>query len=261
MQPDYYPGLFKGIVQDNNDPAQLCRLRVYIPEVHGDPSSTNDYPWALACLPYGGDHNQAANAGFGMVFIPPIKSTVWVSFEHGQLDKPVWLGCPYLNTAVKSPETPVQVLGPEPNTGAVYPNIAIIKPLAVVDESNYLVFGYNPATKSYGLRLVLDAANSIQMYATWNTATGQYTDTLQITGNNVVNLTCKDVTGTKGQINLTAGQAISISAPALNLTSTGAINITGKSIQTSSTDGSTILSVDKNHTLQASAKNVSGFKS
>src|SRR5205814_7880539 len=42
--------------------------------------------WALPCAPYGG----AAEQGF--FFIPEVDAGVWVEFEAGNLDFPVWVG-------------------------------------------------------------------------------------------------------------------------------------------------------------------------
>jgi uncharacterized protein involved in type VI secretion and phage assembly len=42
--------------------------------------------WALPCVPYGG----AADQGF--LFIPEVEAGVWVEFEAGNLDYPVWVG-------------------------------------------------------------------------------------------------------------------------------------------------------------------------
>ena len=83
-------GIFRGIVEDNEDPLNLCRLRVRIPSLNGDPTSDNGIPteglpWAAACVPYAGP-------GYGEVLIPEIGSTVWVIFENNSKDRPVWVG-------------------------------------------------------------------------------------------------------------------------------------------------------------------------
>ena len=42
--------------------------------------------WALPCTPYGGN-----NVGF--FFIPPKGANVWIKFENGNPDYPIWVGC------------------------------------------------------------------------------------------------------------------------------------------------------------------------
>lgn len=86
-------GIFRGIVEDNDDPYNICRLRVRVPSINGMPNSkdgipTDGLPWAAACIPYAGP-------GYGEVMIPEVGSTVWVMFENNSKSKPVWIGCSY----------------------------------------------------------------------------------------------------------------------------------------------------------------------
>lgn len=76
-------GKYRGFVVDNEDPEQLGRLKVKVPSVLGNEIVTG---WALPCTPYGGDANQ------GMLFIPEVNAGVWVEFEEGDLEFPVWVG-------------------------------------------------------------------------------------------------------------------------------------------------------------------------
>ena len=90
---NHIDGIFRGIVEDNDDPLNLCRLRVRVPYLNGMPDSpdgipTDGLPWAAACIPYGGP-------GYGQVLIPEVGSTVWVMFENQAKDRPVWIGCSY----------------------------------------------------------------------------------------------------------------------------------------------------------------------
>ena len=75
-------GKFRGRVADNRDPLMLGRLRLKVPDVYGE----NESGWAMPALPYAGN-------GVGLFLIPPTDASVWVEFEHGDPDYPIWAGC------------------------------------------------------------------------------------------------------------------------------------------------------------------------
>lgn len=76
-------GKYRGLVVDNADPEQLGRLKLRVPSVLGNDVVTG---WAMPCVPYGGDVNQ------GFLCIPEVGAGVWVEFEEGDLEFPVWVG-------------------------------------------------------------------------------------------------------------------------------------------------------------------------
>lgn len=76
-------GKYRGFVVDNADPEQLGRLKVRVPSVLGNEVVTG---WAMPCVPYGGDMDQ------GFLFIPEVGAGVWVEFEEGDLEFPIWVG-------------------------------------------------------------------------------------------------------------------------------------------------------------------------
>lgn len=76
-------GKYRGLVVDNADPEHLGRLTLRVPSVLGEEVVTG---WALPCVPYGGDANQ------GFLFIPEKEAGVWVEFEEGDLEFPIWTG-------------------------------------------------------------------------------------------------------------------------------------------------------------------------
>ena len=78
-----FHGKFRGFVVDNVDPERLGRLKVTVPSVLGNEVVTG---WAMPCVPYGGEANQ------GFFFIPDIGAGVWVEFEEGDLEFPIWVG-------------------------------------------------------------------------------------------------------------------------------------------------------------------------
>ncbi len=75
-------GKYRGKVTNNNDPLMLGRIRAKVPAVLGEEESG----WALPCSPYGG-------SGVGFSFVPPADANVWMEFENGNPDYPVWTGC------------------------------------------------------------------------------------------------------------------------------------------------------------------------
>lgn len=76
-----YFGKYRGKVVDNIDPLMLGRLTVIVPAVSELPIS-----WAMPCVPYAG-----RNVGF--FALPPIAANVWIEFEAGDPNYPIWTGC------------------------------------------------------------------------------------------------------------------------------------------------------------------------
>ncbi|HET9020948.1 MAG TPA: phage baseplate assembly protein V [Ornithinibacter sp.] len=70
-------GKYRAVVRSDDDPEQRSRLQVDVPAL-----GVNDQ-WADACLP---------PVPRGLVQLPGVGSTVWVEFEGGQVDHPVWTG-------------------------------------------------------------------------------------------------------------------------------------------------------------------------
>ncbi|HEU0298740.1 MAG TPA: phage baseplate assembly protein V [Longimicrobium sp.] len=78
-------GKYRGIVLNNVDPLMRGRLMVQVPDVLGlVPSS-----WAEACTPLAGP----TGPPMGVYLVPPIGAGVWVEFEQGDPDYPIWTGC------------------------------------------------------------------------------------------------------------------------------------------------------------------------
>ena len=75
-------GKYRGMVLNNIDPMMQGRLQVQVPDVAGLlPAS-----WAMPCVPIAGLQT-------GMVALPAIGAGVWVEFEQGNPDHPIWVGC------------------------------------------------------------------------------------------------------------------------------------------------------------------------
>jgi uncharacterized protein involved in type VI secretion and phage assembly len=81
MSDQKYFGKYRGMVINNIDPMQMGRLMVQVPDISLIPST-----WAMPCFPVTGKQ-------MGVWVLPVIGSGVWVEFEQGNTDYPVWVGC------------------------------------------------------------------------------------------------------------------------------------------------------------------------
>jgi uncharacterized protein involved in type VI secretion and phage assembly len=80
MTATYY-GKYRGTVVNNVDPMMTGRIQAIVPDV----SSVALTSWAMPCLPMAGIQT-------GSVAIPPIGAGVWMEFERGDPDYPIWTG-------------------------------------------------------------------------------------------------------------------------------------------------------------------------
>jgi hypothetical protein len=76
-----YYGKYRGLVIENIDPLQIGRVLVQVSDILGEIPGT----WALPCVPGAGIQS-------GMFIVPAIGSQVWVEFEQGNPDYPIWTG-------------------------------------------------------------------------------------------------------------------------------------------------------------------------
>jgi uncharacterized protein involved in type VI secretion and phage assembly len=104
-QPPKFFGKYRGTVLNNIDPLQIGRLQLQVPDVFGE-TPTN---WAMPCLPMAGPQ-------MGICAIPPVGAAIWVEFEQGDANYPVWVGG-FWNSAAEVPAA--ALLGPSPDTGIV----------------------------------------------------------------------------------------------------------------------------------------------
>jgi hypothetical protein len=90
------PSLYKGICTTNADPERRMRIKLMVPQLLGKQEST----WALPCVPpgWGGGlfethaDPDGAHAHTHLQKVPRPGQGVWVMFEAGDIEKPVWLG-------------------------------------------------------------------------------------------------------------------------------------------------------------------------
>jgi uncharacterized protein involved in type VI secretion and phage assembly len=76
-----YYGKYRSTVINNIDPEQRGRIMAMVPDVLGlTPSS-----WAMPCVPIAGKQS-------GVFVVPQIGAGVWIEFEQGDPDYPIWVG-------------------------------------------------------------------------------------------------------------------------------------------------------------------------
>ena len=98
-----YFGKYRATVLNNVDPMFQGRIQVQLGDRYGLFPST----WAMPDFPFAGKGN-------GMVALPQLGSAVWVEFEAGDPDYPIWTGAfwpdaggfPPLALAAATPLTP-----------------------------------------------------------------------------------------------------------------------------------------------------------
>ena len=76
-----YFGKYRGTVANNVDPMQMGRIQAIVPDV----TALVPTSWALPCVPMTGP--QA-----GQFILPPVGAAVWIEFEQGNPDYPIWTG-------------------------------------------------------------------------------------------------------------------------------------------------------------------------
>ena len=80
-EPGKYFGKYRGTVLQNIDPEQRARIQAIVPDVSGIlPSS-----WAMPCVPIAGK-------AMGTFMVPQIGAGVWIEYEQGDPDYPIWTG-------------------------------------------------------------------------------------------------------------------------------------------------------------------------
>jgi len=94
-----YYGKYRGTVINNIDPEQRGRVMAMVPDVQGLIPMT----WAMPCVPIAGKQE-------GSFMVPQIGAGVWIEFEQGDPDYPIWVGGFWGAFA----EVPIAALTPPP---------------------------------------------------------------------------------------------------------------------------------------------------
>ena len=87
-------GKYRGLVRDIDDPESLCRITAEVPAVYEEQES----PWALPCFPFAGKKH-------GLVLLPEKGDGVWIEFEAGDINRPIWTGFWFASDEQPEPKT------------------------------------------------------------------------------------------------------------------------------------------------------------
>lgn len=142
-------GKYRGKVASNVDPLMRGRLQVSVPSILGD----GRLSWAMPCVPYAGK-----NVGF--YALPAPNTNIWVEFEGGDPDYPIWTGCfwgkgelPVLppaapTTKVFKTDTMTLTIEDAPGKGGLTVEVlppAVQMPIKLVLDSQGISITCNPA--------------------------------------------------------------------------------------------------------------------
>lgn len=95
-------GKYRGTVVNPIDPMQMGRIQVLVPDVSNIMLSS----WAMPCLPYGGINS-------GLFTVPAAGTGVWIEFEQGDSDYPIWVGT-FWGSALEVPKLAQTAPSPVP---------------------------------------------------------------------------------------------------------------------------------------------------
>jgi uncharacterized protein involved in type VI secretion and phage assembly len=116
--PRRHYGKFRGTVVNNLDPMQQGRIQALVPDVLGDTPSS----WAMPCVPFAGTQS-------GLFVLPEVNAGVWIEFEQGDPDHPIWSGGWWGSAA----EVPVLALAGNPASPSVVLQTGMGNTLAISD--------------------------------------------------------------------------------------------------------------------------------
>ena len=212
-----YFGKYRGLVVDNQDPETRARVTLRVPSVLGAEVVTH---WAEPCLPFGGLADQ------GLFLVPEVGAQVWVEFEEGNVNKPIWTGTLWQ----QSDDAPSEAAERSPNMRELKTPSGHI--LSFDDTEGEEAFRlYHPADAE----LTIDAAGSVQLTdaagAELNMdAAGSSIEIKDANGNSITlessGVTVTDAAGNKivlegGGIELKSPGAVTLQANLVNLGGTG----------------------------------------
>lgn len=136
-----YFGKYRGKVTNNVDPMKIGRIQASVPDV-GNGKTTS---WAMPCVPLAGKSS-------GTYLVPAVGSGVWIEFEQGNPDYPIWTGC-FWGTSAEVPKPASQ--GNPANPSIVLETV----------QQNMIVISDVPGPKG-GITLKIASGASIEINST-----------------------------------------------------------------------------------------------
>jgi len=102
-----YYSKYSAVVFDNNDPNKRGRIKAYVPKVGFTVEGAGPTAWALPVL----DHP-------GKWFGPPVNTKIWIEFEGGDPNIPIWSGA-FVGAPGGKSELPLRAQGTDDGTEAL----------------------------------------------------------------------------------------------------------------------------------------------
>jgi uncharacterized protein involved in type VI secretion and phage assembly len=118
MSATKYYGVYRATVLNNVDPMLLGRINVSVPAA----SSVTPTTFCDPCFPFTGKQ-------MGAFMIPQIGASVWIMFQGGNPDFPVWMGGLYANQG----EVPALALAGVPGDASVVFQSQLQNTIAISD--------------------------------------------------------------------------------------------------------------------------------
>jgi phage baseplate assembly protein gpV len=197
-------GKYRGKVADNVDPLFLGRILPIVPALSDLPLT-----WATPCVPYAG-------AEVGFCAIPPIDANVWIEFEGGDPDYPIWTGCFW-----EEGQTPLGPLTPETFIFKTTSTTMVVRELPGGDG---ISLGLTFLAGESPISITLDAAG-IQIQ----------TEAVFELNSQATNITSEEVSVESGETNF-SGEALTIESGETNIAGetltieSGETNIAGEAL-------------------------------
>ncbi len=133
-------GKYRGKVLDNDDPLFLGRILADVAAVQGMVMN-----WCMPCVPYAGPD-------VGFYAMPPIGANVWIEFEGGDINYPIWSGCFW-----GEGETPVVTAEPPNPMVKVFKTEFATLIMNDTPETGGITLECNPAAVATPLFMVFDS--------------------------------------------------------------------------------------------------------
>jgi len=122
MSGQQFYGKYRGTVINNIDPQRIGRIMAQVPAV----SLLLPTSWCLPCYPVAGKL-------MGISYVPQIGSGVWIEFEGGDPDYPIWTGCFWGTDAEMPPDAKMTSVTNNPLSPSIVLNTTLQNRVVISD--------------------------------------------------------------------------------------------------------------------------------